>query len=1009
MDQGTDEKVLPMPRLLSLQNMRADKSARLRKRRGMAAMSLAQYGGGTIGTSDTFRRAIQHDDHKLLATDLKLYRHDGKDSDWVDTGSVPTMFSLQRREAIGRGKGTVGSINGDVAIANGVRVVVYEVENDTAAHADNSVWAIAYDESSGAVIVPDTKLHENVDGCGTPRAIVSGNTIIITWFDFANNDISGCRLITTSLGSGFSSEEAIKTDAAAGSAYDISSLSDAAFVLCYNDFTTGLFRVVQVQTSNFATLQTYNDTMAGTDMSIYVDKTASRVVAVRHSPSLDITARLLAFNLVLSSSVVIAASEAVFARLMVGPTHVANTYLVAYGVTSSTVPAMSRRYFNSYGTVGAETQTTSCIMCSRSFVEYGKTFIVLRVVPHVAGAGREQANQSFVVCEIDLGIGADEGETIAQPIVHVQVAMGQAWDGFGLVNSNGLAHIANVAAVSAGVWDIALGIRVTLSDFTQNKTGVDTIRIKRGNDRFLSARVGTNTFVGGGIVTEYDTHRLIESGFHHYPSFTLAQSNTASGALTLLGVYRYRVIYEYIDARGNAHRSASMEQTITLTGTNDTVTLSIAHLQLTRRHAGPRVIIKAIYRTAAGGSTFKRLLVEATYTALFPENFPNTTGWNNYIDVQPDTAVALGEPLYTTGGVLDHVPPPSSTVLIHHDGAIMGIDNEDKKRIWRTKFATPGNALGYNEGLQARSDDAGDFFALASQDGRVAAWKSGSIYELYGEGPSDTGAGTYPPMALVSVDVGCEEPRSVLSTPIGLVFRSQRGLEVLQRGGAVQGLGDQVIDILASYPVVSSVWHQRSENLIGWNVMNLEDSPTDGRRITYDYEHKIWNVDTGFSSLAAGLYDDLVVAVSATALRLESASSYADNSLFLAWEIVTGDIRLAALNGYQRTRAMVLLASWFANEIVEMLVSYDSGKTYDALDTVKWDVTGVTYPVTVAGDSVQLPRDLRIHRSDAIRFKLRSAQSAAVIDSAGVGLNVLSLKVAVDSGKLTALRRAWRK
>lgn len=75
-------------------------------------------------------------------------------------------------------------------------------------------------------------------------------------------------------------------------------------------------------------------------------------------------------------------------------------------------------------------------------------------------------------------------------------------------------------------------------------------------------------------------------------------SQTTGGSLTALGVYKYKVTFT--DAAGET--TGSSETTITLTGSNNAVNLSSIAISSDARTTG-----RKIYRTVAGGATFKLL------------------------------------------------------------------------------------------------------------------------------------------------------------------------------------------------------------------------------------------------------------------------------------------------------------------------------------------------------------------------------------------------------------------
>ena len=116
--------------------------------------------------------------------------------------------------------------------------------------------------------------------------------------------------------------------------------------------------------------------------------------------------------------------------------------------------------------------------------------------------------------------------------------------------------------------------------------------------------------------------------------------------------------------------------------------------------------------------------------------------------------------------------------------------------------------------------------AIAAQDGTLYAFTRRRIYAIAGEAPSDNGAsgGLGPPRRL-ACDVGCIDPRSVVVTSAGIFFRSERGIELLNRGGSVVWVGEPVRSTLASYPVMTSAVLDSRNNLVRFT---LAESEADG-------------------------------------------------------------------------------------------------------------------------------------------------------------------------------------
>lgn len=91
-------------------------------------------------------------------------------------------------------------------------------------------------------------------------------------------------------------------------------------------------------------------------------------------------------------------------------------------------------------------------------------------------------------------------------------------------------------------------------------------------DAYGSGELADSTHWVGGVVQKFDGSRVSTVQPLAYPEITTLTPSVGAGALTLLGVYSYVAIYEFVDAQGKIIRSAgSIPKSITLAGAQNTV------------------------------------------------------------------------------------------------------------------------------------------------------------------------------------------------------------------------------------------------------------------------------------------------------------------------------------------------------------------------------------------------------------------------------------------------------
>ena len=168
----------------------------------------------------------------------------------------------------------------------------------------------------------------------------------------------------------------------------------------------------------------------------------------------------------------------------------------------------------------------------------------------------------------------------------------------------------------------------------------------------------------------------------------------------------------------------------------------------------------------------------------------------------------LSEPyLYTTGGILDNVPPPAAkSMCVHQNRLVLG-GADDTTVVWFSKPITPTEGPGFNEQLTITIGDGGPVMGLASLNGNLIVFKYQDVYVVPGTFPDASGNGPSlgEPFNLPS-GVGCIDHRSVVETPVGVFFQSTRGLELLTPALEVNPMV-KVRETLKLYPYITSTAH----------------------------------------------------------------------------------------------------------------------------------------------------------------------------------------------------------
>lgn len=348
-------------------------------------------------------------------------------------------------------------------------------------------------------------------------------------------------------------------------------------------------------------------------------------------------------------------------------------------------------------------------------------------------------------------------------------------------------------------------------------------------------------------------------GFATAPMILKLFADTVSGSVAI-GRYGYVVCFEWRDANGILHRSPfSPPEFIDVAGVGRVqITVTTASVS---QHQGPPYTVSggsgdpnaacsnpvsiAVYRTTVGGGNYFRLTLEPEFQLMV--NDP-TVGSVAIYDTKADADIGAGSPArplstqpypYTgpngLGGELEDIGPPSFLTVVTHGGRLAGI-GPDKRTVWFSKDSTedPGVAPGFNEALTLGF--AADKVALASLDEKLLVFGETGIDIVHGKGPDATGSNGQWEIQRLQTDVGCINPRSVATTPMGVVFESPRGIELVTRELTVVWIGKSVEDTLATYPTITSAVACPEDHEVRFTC----NAASTGIVLAYDYVNRIW-------------------------------------------------------------------------------------------------------------------------------------------------------------------------
>jgi hypothetical protein len=429
-------------------------------------------------------------------------------------------------------------------------------------------------------------------------------------------------------------------------------------------------------------------------------------------------------------------------------------------------------------------------------------------------------------------------------------------------------------------------------------------------------QLGQNLHIPGGFLKAYDGVNVFEHGFHLYPEISAA---TATGAIGLSnGAYQYIAVYEWIDSKGQKHSSApSIFKSLTISGGPKSANVTVQTLKYTSKKENVAAVSIAIYRTVANGTLFYR--VTSDVTPLFNNPAADTI---TFLDTLSDSVLQTKALIYTTGGTLDNLTVPSCNVAAVFKNRLFVGGLEQETSILFSKQHVISEGVAFSDLFSvAVGNQGGSVNAMAVLDEKLVIFKRAGIFILVGDGPTDSGAqNDFLNPQQVASDVGCTEPESIVETPEGVMFKSAKGIYLLNRSLEVSYIGAKVEDF-NDYNITGAV--------VVPNQNQVRFTTAQGTTLVYDYFFKLWTVFTNQASAACiGWISDFVF-LKADGQALIEAADFSDNGVPIKTKVSTNWFQFGGVQGFQRIYSGTILGQYVGPHSLKVKVAYDFEDFFD--------------------------------------------------------------------------------
>lgn len=881
LDTGTDSKAVQNGNFLALENAVRKKYKRLQPRFGTSSLTRSISSGSSQITSGSGLATFN--DELIEFSNNSLFTRNESKQEWINRGSI-TSLVVSHSQIL---RNTYQQTQVQGCTLQGLTVFAWKDSR-------GGVRASVIDEDTGAVIQNDTVISSSGD---RPKVHCIGNTIWVFY-----NETSNLKGQSVTIGSPntFTTATTLKSDLkAAEPFFDVVSFG-SRMVMAYHksDSTIHVFYMNEQGTV----------TPSGSPAELTIAERAERCLTIVNQDDTNIFVgwqnstsgvRCRGFDAVFNALFAISTLDADTAQYdnICGIKTATNQVRFFYEKNS----AQTYNQLIKHNTVTTAGSLGTTAVFKRSVGLASKPFTVSGVNYVWAAHDATQQACFFLLNE--------SSNVVAQTLYG---------RGGGLI---GTPNLPAVGANSDGDYIFPCAVKnkietennVTFSTKGANRTNVNFVDLSSYNNVVL----GDNLFIIGGSPQIYDSTQIVEAGFHVYPeNVSIAQSGAAGVAN---GTYGYAVIYEWIDSKGQIHRSAPSFQNFTVTGGPRNVTLTIPTLRVTKKS---NVVIH-VYRTEASGAIYYRL------TSVSSPTFNDTTvDTVSYVDTAVDSAITANQILYTQGGILDNiVPSPCSFATVHRNRIFIKTDLPNILQY--TKEWRSFEAVNFNDLLIKTVDPyGGDITATASLDDKFIIFKRTSIRVFTGQGPTDAGTlDDFTQDELVTTDIGCTEPNSVVQIPEGLLFKGDKGIYLLSRGLDVSYIGKPVEDY-NDYEITSSVLLEGTNRVIFTSA--------NGPALVYDYYFKQWSIFTNYDAQDAVNYQGVYHFLKADGtVRKEVEDSFEDAGAQVPFNIDTAWIKFDGMQGYQRVLMVHVLGNYRSAHTLKMDLSYDYE---DAItETVTWN------------------------------------------------------------------------
>lgn len=909
LDTKTDPFQIALGKFLSLKNSIFDKAGRLTKRNGFGKKT-------ALPDSTTKYLTTFNGNLTAIGTSIQAFS-DGSDQ-WIDKGSIQPI-QLSTLPVVRTN--TYQSQADSVTASNGLTCVVFTDQVPSGGSLVNTHKYTVIDSTTGQSIVNATALASADATYGTPRVFLLGNYFVILYtthpaayhLQYIAVSVTNPTVVTAPVD--------ISTSYIPSTTVNFDAITvNSRLYIAYNTTSGGQsVKVTSLGTSlgspitpitfaaSIATMFTMcADITNSTSPVIYVGfydlpTTAGYVLAVDSNLN-----QILAPTQIISSGTYLNLTSTAQSGSVTVFGEVSNAYSYDSGIASNYIDSVNT---TQAGVVGSSTVVVRSVgLGSKAFL-YNNISYFLGVYSSTFQPSYFLINQSGMV--ISKLAYSNAGPYLVHGLPNTSLSGSEVKIPYLFKDLIQAANKAQGVTNAAGVYS-QLGINLASFDFIPTSV--------------ISSEIGGNLNITGGFLGMYDGSTFVEQGFFLYPD-DIEVASTTTGSMTAQQ-YFYQVTYEWADNQGNIFRSApSIPKTVTLT-TGTAVNVNVPTLRLTYKTASPIRI--TIYRWSAAQQNYYQVTSITT-----PVQNDITTDSITYKDTLADSSIIGNNLIYTTGGVLENISAPATNVVTLFDNRLWLLNAEDENSFWVSKPVFESTPVELSDLLTVfvapttgAQGSTGKATAASPMDDKIIIFKRNSLGYIAGTGPDITGSNNqYTNFIQITSVVGCTNQKSIVITPQGLMFESNKGIWLLGRDLSTTYIGAAVEGLTTGATVLSAV------NVPGTNQVRFTlDS---GITLMYDYYFGEWGTFVNVPALSSTIYQNLHTYVNASGqVFQETPGIYLDNTSPVLLSFTTGWVNVAGLQGLERVYEILFLGQYLSPFKLTVQLAFDYNSSFTQSTTV---------------------------------------------------------------------------